>query len=61
MLTLLCYMMNRIRITVRLKFGKVLLKWAGFDILVGFEILAVVYAAHAIMWQLLEGHIDKHF
>jgi hypothetical protein len=53
-------MMNRIRITVRLKFGKVLLKWAGFDILVGFEILAVVYAAHAIMWQLLEGRIDKY-
>ena len=60
MLTLLCYMMNRIRITVRLKFGKVLLKWAGFDILVGFEILTIIYAAHAIMWQLLEGHIDKH-
>ena len=47
-------------VTVRLKFGKVLLKWAGFDILVGFEILAVVYEAHAIMWQLLEGRIDKY-
>ena len=35
-------------------------KWAGFDILVGFEILAIIYVAHAIMWQKLEGHIDKH-
>ena len=35
-------------------------KWAGFDILVGFEILAIIYVAHAITWQLLEGHIDKH-
>ena len=34
--------------------------WAGFDILVGFDILAKIYAAHAINWQLLEGHIDKH-
>ena len=33
---------------------------AGFDIVVGFEILAIIYAANAIMWQLLEGHIDKH-
>ena len=31
-----------------------------FDIVVGFEILAIIYAANAIMWQLLEGHIDKH-
>ena len=33
---------------------------AGFDILVGFEILDIIYVAHAIMWQKLEGHIDKH-
>ena len=33
---------------------------AGFDILVGFEILAIIYAAHAIMWQLLERYIGKH-
>ena len=26
-------------------------RWAGFDILVGFEILAVIYVAHAIMLQ----------
>ena len=57
---MLCFTVNRIRITVRLKFGKVLLKWAGFDILVGFEILAIIYAAHAIMWQLLERYIGKH-
>ena len=25
-----------------------------------FEILAIIYVAHAITWQLLEGHIDKH-
>ena len=35
-------------------------RWAGFDILVGFEILAIMYVEHAIMWQLLEGNIDKH-
>ena len=35
-------------------------RWAGFDILVGFEILAIMYVAHAIMWQLLKGNIDKH-
>ena len=35
-------------------------RWAVFDFLVGFEILAIIYVEHAIMWQLLEGHIDKH-
>ena len=33
---------------------------AGFDILVGFEILAIIYAANAIMWKLWEEHKDKH-
>ena len=34
--------------------------WAGFDILVGCDILAKIYVAHAIKRQLLEGHIVKH-
>ena len=49
MLTLLCYIVNRIRITVRLRFVKVALKLGCFDILDGFQILAIIYAAHAIM------------
>ena len=52
--------MNRIRSTVRIRFCKVVLKVGCFDLLFGFEILAIIYVAHAIMLQLLEGHIDKH-
>ena len=54
-LTLLCYIVNRIKITVRLRLVKVVSGWAVFDILVGFQILAIIYAAHQIMWQLLRG------
>ena len=35
-------------------------RWAGFDILVGFDILAKINVVHEIMWKMLEGHIDKH-
>ena len=31
--------------------------WAGFHILVGFE-LFILYAEHVIKWQLLERHRD---
>ena len=48
-ITLLCFLVNRIRITVRLRFVKVVLKVGCFDILVGFEILGITYVEHGIM------------
>ena len=60
MLTLLCYTVHRRRITVRLRFVKVVLKVGWLSHFGGFEILAMLYAAHVIMWQLLQGHIDEH-